>query len=81
MVGVESVGLTHVMFPAGDRLGEFLAFMSLVPIFLVVSLGTACFVRRDLSNFAFFFGIVANEFLSYMLKHYFRHERPVGTCG
>jgi hypothetical protein len=78
MVGVQAFGLTHVVFLPGDRLGELLALVSLLPIFLVVALATSCAVRRELATFTFLFGIIANEVLSYMLKHYFRHERPLG---
>eukprot|EP00112_Aurelia_sp_Birch-Aquarium-sp1_P011075 Seg2338.1 transcript_id=Seg2338.1/GoldUCD/mRNA.D3Y31 product="Dolichyldiphosphatase 1" protein_id=Seg2338.1/GoldUCD/D3Y31 len=71
-----AIALTHVEYPAGDIIGKGLAWMSLVPIFLIVSFVTLIIFRRELHTITFFIGILLNEIANQILKYSFKGPRP-----
>lgn len=71
-----AISLTHVNYPAGDIIGKFLAWMSLLPIFLIVSFVTLIIFRRELHTITFFIGILLNEGCNQVLKYSIKAPRP-----
>ncbi|XP_065068213.1 dolichyldiphosphatase 1-like [Rhopilema esculentum] len=71
-----AVALTHVEYPTGDLIGKGLAWMSLVPIFLIVAFVTLIIFRRELHTMTFFIGILLNECANQALKYSIKAPRP-----
>jgi hypothetical protein len=65
---------------AGDVVGFVLAWFSLLPVFILVGLGTLILVRRDLQTMFFTGGLVANEGVNFILKHLIQEPRPINGC-
>jgi len=70
------ISLTHVEYPVGDIFGGVLAWMSLVPVFIIVGFITLIFSRPDLHTILFFIGQLCNEIINYTLKKVIAHPRP-----
>jgi len=70
------VSLTHVTYPDGDIVGKLLAWISLLPIFIIVSFITLILFRREIHTIMFFLGIAINEAINMVLKRYFQEPRP-----
>lgn len=70
------VSLTHVEYPEDDIVGKLMAWLSLIPIFILVAFVTLIIFRRELHTITFFLGIITNEVLNYLLKYTFKHPRP-----
>jgi len=68
--------LVHVVYPKGDKIGQLLALTSLAPLALLVSFATLIVFRRDLHTMAYFAGILLNEALNWLVKHWIREPRP-----
>ncbi|TRY95051.1 hypothetical protein DNTS_004686 [Danionella cerebrum] len=73
-----SISLTHVEYPTGDLTGQVLAFMSLVPIAVLVGFVTLIVFKRELHTISFFGGLIMNEGLNWLLKHILQEPRPCG---
>eukprot|EP00741_Cyanophora_paradoxa_P006753 tig00001038_g6531.t1 len=73
------VKLTYVRYVKGDHLGKLLAYVSLLPIALVVATATWCVARRELLAAFFLAGILASEALNLSLKAFFAEARPKGS--
>jgi dolichyldiphosphatase len=66
---------------AGDVVGFVLAWFSLLPVFILVGLGTLILVRRDLQTMFFTGGLVANEGVNFILKHLIQEPRPINAIN
>ncbi|EDQ91748.1 uncharacterized protein MONBRDRAFT_22862 [Monosiga brevicollis MX1] len=73
---LEPAALAFVEYETGDLVGMILAYISLLPLFLLFSLGVLIIVRRDLQTMMFLLGLLLNEVLNYWLKHHIREPRP-----
>lgn len=79
-MALKAVSLTHVRYEAGDKLGHFLAWISLLPIF--ISLGgflTHFMFKRELQTIFFALGILISEFINELVKKSVQQARP-DTC-
>ncbi|XP_063792554.1 dolichyldiphosphatase 1 [Pseudophryne corroboree] len=70
------VSLTHVEYPAGDVYGQLLAYLSLGPIFILISFVTLIIFKRELHTISFLGGLVMNEGLNWLIKNIVREPRP-----
>lgn len=74
--GPKHFALTHIVYPATDKLGIPLALLSLSPIFLFVAYFSLVIFGRRLSLFLLAVGSVGNEALSLLLKRLLKSPRP-----
>uniref|UniRef100_A0A8C7YHB1 Dolichyldiphosphatase n=1 Tax=Oryzias sinensis TaxID=183150 RepID=A0A8C7YHB1_9TELE len=72
----QAISATHVEFPEGDLTGRLLAYISLLPIAILVGFVTLIVFKRELHTISFFGGILLNEGLNWLLKHILREPRP-----
>ncbi|KAG8648499.1 hypothetical protein MANES_08G004124v8 [Manihot esculenta] len=77
---LKAVTLTHVRYQRGDRLGHFLAWVSLVPVFISLG-GFIChfIFRRELQGMFFALGLLISQFISELIKKSVQQARPE-TC-
>ncbi|KAJ9184264.1 hypothetical protein P3X46_004008 [Hevea brasiliensis] len=77
---LKAVTLTHVRYQKGDRLGHFLAWVSLVPVFISLG-GFVChfIFRRELQGMFFAIGLLISQFISELIKKSVQQARPE-TC-
>ncbi|ORX69553.1 hypothetical protein DL89DRAFT_316893 [Linderina pennispora] len=78
---LKSFSLTHFQYEDGDILGQFLALMSLIPIFFIVMEATIVLSRRELAGLVLFVGQLLNELFNFVLKELIREERPHSELG
>uniref|UniRef100_A0A3B4TWG4 Dolichyldiphosphatase n=2 Tax=Seriola TaxID=8160 RepID=A0A3B4TWG4_SERDU len=71
-----SISLTHVEFPEDDLTGQVLAYISLLPIAILVGFVTLIVFKRELHTISFFGGLILNEGVNWVLKHILREPRP-----
>ncbi|XP_063902486.1 dolichyldiphosphatase 1-like [Zophobas morio] len=76
---LEALSLTLVEYVKGDFYGKTLALTSLLPLFLISSMATVIFIRRDLQTIFFFTGVILNELLNFILKTVYNQARPTFT--
>jgi dolichyldiphosphatase len=79
-MALKAINLTHVRYEAGDKLGHFLAWVSLLPIF--ISLGgfvTHFIFRRELQDIFFALGFLISEFINEFIKKTVKQACP-DTC-
>ncbi|XP_057984190.1 lipid phosphate phosphatase gamma [Malania oleifera] len=77
----KAVSLTHVRYQKGDRLGHFLAWVSLIPVF--ISFGgfiTHFIFRRELQGMFFALGLIISQFINELIKTSVQQARPE-TCA
>uniref|UniRef100_T1IY84 Dolichyldiphosphatase n=1 Tax=Strigamia maritima TaxID=126957 RepID=T1IY84_STRMM len=71
-----TLAISHVEYPQGDWLGNFMAVSSLSPLVILVGFVTLIIFRRDLHTITFFCGTLLNEAVNWVLKHIIRESRP-----
>ncbi|GLJ35217.1 hypothetical protein SUGI_0708670 [Cryptomeria japonica] len=79
-MALKAITLTHVKYETGDKLGHFLAWVSLLPVF--IGLGgfvTHFLFRRELQVIFFALGMLISEFLNQFIKKSVQQARPE-TC-
>ncbi|CAK9164803.1 unnamed protein product [Ilex paraguariensis] len=77
---LKSVTLTHVRYQKGDQLGHFLAWVSLVPVFISLGGFVSHFIfRRELQGIFFALGLVISQFINEFIKTSVKQARPE-TC-
>lgn len=76
MGALENFAFTHVQYESFDRIGYFLAFSTLSPVFLTVAYVTAFSVRREIVVATTFLGQLLNEALNWACKRVIKEERP-----
>lgn len=69
--------LTFVEYRSGDFIGFILAWFSMLPILLFISLVTLIVFRRDLTTIFCFIGFLFTEAINYILKNVIRQPRPM----
>ncbi|KAF5182566.1 Dolichyldiphosphatase [Thalictrum thalictroides] len=77
---LKAVTLTHVRYQKGDQLGHFLAWVSLIPVFISLGGFTCHFLfRRELQGMFFALGLIISQFINEFVKSSFQQARPE-TC-
>ncbi|PPD70813.1 hypothetical protein GOBAR_DD32312 [Gossypium barbadense] len=74
---LKAVTLAHVRYQRGDQLGHFLAWVSLVPVF--ISLGgfvSHFYFRRELQGMFFGLGLLISHFINELIKKSVQQARP-----
>ncbi|PIN10528.1 Dolichyl pyrophosphate phosphatase [Handroanthus impetiginosus] len=78
---LRAVTLTHVRYQRGDQLGHFLAWISLVPIFISLGGFFSHFIfRRELQGMFFALGLLISQFINEIIKKSVQQARPE-TCA
>ncbi|RZC76881.1 hypothetical protein C5167_001004 [Papaver somniferum] len=77
---LKAVTLTHVRYTKGDQLGHFLAWVSLIPVFISLGGFVSHFLyRRELQGIFFAIGLIISQFINETVKNSFQQSRPE-TC-
>ncbi|CAA7389452.1 unnamed protein product [Spirodela intermedia] len=77
---LKAVTLTHVRYRRGDSLGHFLAWVSLIPVFISLGGFVAHFLfRRELQGMFFALGLFISQILNELVKKSVQQSRPE-TC-
>ncbi|KAK6779598.1 hypothetical protein RDI58_021782 [Solanum bulbocastanum] len=78
---LKAVTLTHVRYRKGDPLGHFLAWVSLVPVFISLGGFISHFIfRRELQGMFFALGLIISQFINEIIKKSVQQARPE-TCA
>ncbi|KAF5750380.1 lipid phosphate phosphatase gamma chloroplastic [Tripterygium wilfordii] len=81
MPPLKAVTLTHVRYQKGDQLGHFLAWVSLVPVFISLGGFVSHFIfRRELQGMFFALGLIVSQFVNEFIKTSVQQARPE-TCA
>ncbi|XP_044461838.1 lipid phosphate phosphatase gamma-like [Mangifera indica] len=79
-MALKAVTLTHVRYQKGDQLGHFLAWVSLVPVFISLGGFVSHFIfRRELQGIFFAIGLLISQFINEVIKTSVEQARPE-TC-
>ncbi|KAJ1698988.1 hypothetical protein LUZ63_007500 [Rhynchospora breviuscula] len=78
---LKAITLTHVRYRRGDPLGLFLAWVSLVPVFISLGGFVSHFLfRREIQGLCFTLGLLISQFLNELVKSSVQQSRP-DTCA
>ncbi|PKA56206.1 dolichyldiphosphatase [Apostasia shenzhenica] len=78
---LKAVTLTHVRYRRGDSLGHFLAWVSLIPVFISLGGFVSHFLfRREIQGLCFALGLLFSQFLNELIKSSVHQSRPA-TCA
>ncbi|KAI4300245.1 hypothetical protein L6164_033642 [Bauhinia variegata] len=78
---LKAVTLTHVRYQKGDQLGHFLAWVSLVPVFISLGGFVSHFIfRRELQGMFFALGLLISQVVNEVIKTSVQQARPE-TCA
>ncbi|XP_078435008.1 phosphatidic acid phosphatase (PAP2) family protein [Wolffia australiana] len=78
---LKAVTLTHVRYRRGDKLGHFLAWISLIPVFISLGGFVSHFIfRRELQGIFFAIGLLISQLLNELVKTSVQQSRPE-TCA
>ncbi|CAL9195973.1 unnamed protein product [Musa hybrid cultivar] len=79
---LKAVTLTHVRYRRGDALGHFLAWVSLMPVFISLGGFVSHFLfRRELQGLCFFLGLLLSQALNELIKSSIQQSRPSSMCA
>ncbi|VAI07162.1 unnamed protein product [Triticum turgidum subsp. durum] len=74
---LKAITLTHVRYHRGDRVGLFLAWVSLIPVFISLGGFISHFMfRRELQGICFALGLLVSQVLNELIKHSVAQSRP-----
>ncbi|CAL5207206.1 unnamed protein product [Lathyrus oleraceus] len=77
---LKAITLTHIRYGRGDKLGHFLAWISLVPVFISFGGFISHFIfRREIQGIFFFLGLIVSQFINEFIKTTVQQARPE-TC-
>ncbi|KAI7862996.1 hypothetical protein BDF14DRAFT_1848623 [Spinellus fusiger] len=77
---LSSLSLTHVQFNPQDIVSYAFAYITLLPIFILVFYLSVIISRRELMCVFMLTGQLLNEAVNAILKEYLRKERPFSKC-
>lgn len=81
LLPLKAVTLTHVRYRRGDQLGHFLAWISLVPVFICFGGFVSHFIfRRELQGMFFALGLLISQLINELIKKSVQQARPE-TCA
>ena len=72
-----TASLYLVEYERGDRVGQLLAYLSLLPMHIVFAMACFVVIRRELHTMTFFSGLLGNEAFNYVLKQIIKEPRPL----
>ncbi|RRT73496.1 hypothetical protein B296_00019478 [Ensete ventricosum] len=79
---LKAVTLTHVRYPRGDSLGHFLAWVSLIPVFISFGGFISHFIfRRELQGLCFTLGLIISQVINELIKSSIQQSRPSSMCA
>ncbi|XP_064985790.1 lipid phosphate phosphatase gamma-like isoform X4 [Musa acuminata AAA Group] len=79
---LKAVTLTHVRYPRGDSLGHFLAWVSLIPVFISFGGFISHFIfRRELQGLCFALGLIISQVINELIKSSIHQSRPSSMCA
>ena len=79
-MALKSISLTDVRYETGDKLGHFLGWISLLPVFIGLGGFLTHFIfRRELHTIFFSLGILISEFINELIKKFVQQAHP-DTC-
>ncbi|KAG6491739.1 lipid phosphate phosphatase gamma-like [Zingiber officinale] len=82
VAALKAVTLTHVRYRRGDSLGHFLAWVSLIPVFISLGGFVSHFIfRRELQGVCFAFGLILSQLLNELIKSSIQQSRPSAMCA
>ncbi|GCB65548.1 hypothetical protein scyTo_0009967 [Scyliorhinus torazame] len=73
----QPLSLTYVEYPPGDLTGKVLAYLSLVPVFILFGFVTLIVFKRELHSISFLCGLVLNESFNWVIKNIIKEPRPM----
>ncbi|KAL1332039.1 lipid phosphate phosphatase gamma [Arachis duranensis] len=77
---LKAITLTHVRYQRGDPLGHFLAWVSLVPVFISLAGFLSHFLfRREIHGLTFALGLIISQVVNEFIKTSVQQSRP-DTC-
>ncbi|CAG8476350.1 9010_t:CDS:2 [Ambispora gerdemannii] len=76
-----ALSLTHVEFNPSDKIAYTFAYITLAPIFIVVSYVTTILARREVATINMFIGQIVCEALNAVLKSVMKEKRPTDKLG
>ncbi|KAL1922461.1 uncharacterized protein VTP21DRAFT_10000 [Calcarisporiella thermophila] len=71
-----SLSLTHIQFVAHDSIAHVFAYVTLLPLAIIVAYASVIAARREIAPFFALVGQLANEGLNALLKQWIKQERP-----
>lgn len=78
---LKAITLTHVRYRRGDPLGLFLAWVSLIPVFISLGGFVSHFLfRREIQGLCFTLGLLLSQLLNELVKSSVQQARPA-TCA
>ncbi|GCC34530.1 dolichyldiphosphatase 1 isoform X1 [Chiloscyllium punctatum] len=72
----QPLSFTYVEYPPGDLTGKVLAYLSLVPVFILFGFITLIVFKRELHSISFLCGLVLNESFNWVIKNVIKEPRP-----
>ncbi|XP_064985794.1 lipid phosphate phosphatase gamma-like [Musa acuminata AAA Group] len=79
---LKAVTLTHVRYPQGDSLGHFLAWVSLILVFISFGGFISHFIFwRELQGLCFALGLIISQVINELIKSSIHQSRPSSMCA
>lgn len=75
-VMLASLSLTHVQFDARDKIAYAFAYITLLPLAILVFYASVVVSRREIAGILMLLGQLTNEALNAVLKEYLQIARP-----
>ncbi|KAJ8659859.1 hypothetical protein O0I10_004452 [Lichtheimia ornata] len=76
-----SLSLTHVQFDAQDKIAYAFAYITLLPLAILVFYASVIVSRREMAGILMLLGQLTNEALNAILKEYLQIARPHSHLG
>ncbi|CAF0956437.1 unnamed protein product [Brachionus calyciflorus] len=70
------LSLMFVEYKSGDLIGFIMAWFTMLPIFMFISIVTLIVVRRDLTTIFYLIGFLLTEISNFILKNLIKQPRP-----
>ncbi|KAI9029628.1 hypothetical protein CLU79DRAFT_696040 [Phycomyces nitens] len=80
-VPLTSLSLTLVEFSSDDKIGYAFAYITLLPLAILIFYASVIVSRRELAGIFMLAGQLLNEGLNAILKEYLKMHRPYGHLG
>ncbi|KAL0076061.1 phosphatidic acid phosphatase type 2/haloperoxidase [Phycomyces blakesleeanus] len=80
-VPLTSLSLTHVEFSSEDKIAYAFAYITLLPLAILIFYASVIVSRRELAGIFMLAGQLLNEGLNAVLKEYLKMHRPHGHLG
>ncbi|KAI7876219.1 PAP2-domain-containing protein [Lichtheimia hyalospora FSU 10163] len=80
-VMLASLSLTHVQFDAQDKIAYAFAYITLLPLAILVFYASVIVSRREIAGILMLLGQLTNEALNAILKEYLQMARPHSHLG